>query len=114
MLGLTVCLARKKRVEGDIMFIIKAFNTIKKSFFCLFKRRSAPCVKRRLKEVIASDRLALPSSVTVKIQESIREILLREMGACELLCAITGKSQNGNTELVINISVSQAVNTSAA
>ena len=95
------------------MFFANIFIKIRNAFSTMFKK-SAPCVKRRLKEVIASDRLALPSSVVAKLQQSIQEVLTLEMGPCELLCAVTGKSQNGNTELVVNITVSQRVNSNAA
>ena len=73
-----------------------------------FRRRgSAGTVKKRLKEVIAGDRLCVSSSVMEQIQGSVREILLREMNSQEdMLFAISSRREGGSTVLTLNVSFS--------
>lgn len=73
----------------------------------LFRRRdSRSVVKKRLKEVIAGDRINVAPSVIERIQNSIRDILFAEMGVHneDMLFAVVSKRCEECTELSVNVS----------
>lgn len=77
---------------------------IKKLCERLFKKRSAGVVKGRLKQIISCDRFAVSPSLIQRIQGALKEILTSELGAGELLVAISSKRSGDGTELTVNAS----------
>ncbi len=70
----------------------------------LFGKRSASVVRKRLEQVLATDRLNTAPCLMDKIQQVIKDVLRAELAINEIFFDFKSKREGAKTELSFNIS----------
>ena len=70
-------------------------------------KRSVSVVKNRLKQILSADRLAISPTLLERVQTALTDIFTSELGAGNMLFAISSKRSAGNTELTVNVSFAE-------